>query len=259
MPKRPGPDTGALPWLDGFEQNDYSRLWDSKRIEAEAQTRILTGWVKPGESYLDLGGGFGRVARTIEPFFHRAALIDLTKRNLGMAKKNLKHTEIIRGDVSNIPARDSSFDFITMIRVVHLLPDPSRTMREILRVSKDEGILVMSVPNLAVNCAIRDLDPGVLSGIRHILPTYGPVVWPYGQRCIFSPHKLFVPKEFKLTGRRGTGLFDNFVGKSLNRFPQLHLLDVATSPFWFIKLDVFLRFEIRKSSGGRTFSNTKRD
>lgn len=242
-------EAGGVPWLSGFEESDYTRLWESKRIEDEAQKRIVRGMIRPGGTCLELGGGFGRITRILEPCFNEVVMLDLTKRNLRMAKARLTRTGLLRSDVSTIPARDSCFDSIVMIRVVHLLPDPAATMREILRVSKDGAILVMSIPNLMTNRLVRELDAKLFPGLRHVLPSYGPAIWPVGEKPYFSPHRLFVPDQFRVTSMRGTGLFDNFVGKVLNGFPWLNLVDCATSPLWFLKLDVFFRFEVRKPAG----------
>jgi ubiquinone/menaquinone biosynthesis C-methylase UbiE len=236
----------AVPWLSGFEEADYTKLWEGKRIEDAAQKRVILQMIRPGGSCLELGGGYGRITQVLEPYFREVMMVDLTKRNLRMASARLMKAGIVRSDVSMIPAKDSSFDSIVMIRVVHLLQDPEKTMKEILRVSKDGAILVMSIPNLMTNHLVRTLDAKLFPGIRHILPTYGPAIWPMGEKPYFSPQRLFVPEQFRVTARRGTGMFDNFVGKALNGIPCLYLLDVATSPLWFFKLDVFFRFEVRK-------------
>jgi SAM-dependent methyltransferase len=235
-----------MTWLSGFEKNDYSKLWALKSIEDEAQRRIIRGWLRPGDSCLELGGGYGRITRVLEGYFRNVVMMDLTRRNLRMARGNLKKAAIMCSDVSTIPMRESAFDTVVMVRVVHLLPDPTKTMREILRVMKDRGTLIMSIPNLLANHMSRQLELKLFPPIRHAFPTYGPVVWPLGEIPYLRPNELFVPKEFQVTGRRGTGLFDNSVGKALNRFPWLSLVDVATSPFWFFKLDVFFRFEVSK-------------
>jgi ubiquinone/menaquinone biosynthesis C-methylase UbiE len=236
----------VVPWLSGFEESDYTQLWASKRIEDEAQKRIIGEMIRPGGVCLELGGGYGRVTQVLEPRYKEVLMVDLTRRNLNMAKRRLTKASIVRSDILSIPARDSIFDSVVMIRVVHLLPDPVRMMKEILRVSKDGAVLVMSIPNLMTNHLVRELDARLLPGLRHVVPTYGPAIWPIGERPYFSPHRLFVPEQFRVTSKRGTGLFDNFVGKALNGLPWLHLLDVATARLWFLKLDVFFRFEITK-------------
>ena len=202
--------------------------------------------IRPGEACLELGGGFGRMTRVLEQHFGHVMMVDLARRNLRMARKRLMKADVVSSDVSVIPARESSFDSVVMVRVVHLLPDPMATMKEIRRVSKNGAVLIMSIPNLLTNKLVRELDSKLVPGVRHVFPSYGPVVWPFGERPCLSPHELFVPQGFRVTMRRGTGLFDNFVGKAFNGLPWLHLLDVATSPFWFLKLDVFFRFEIAK-------------
>ena len=251
-------ETGAVPWLKGFEESDYTKLWESKRIEDEAQKRIIRGMIRPGGSCLELGGGFGRITQILEPYFDEVIMLDLTKRNLRTARGRLTKAGVVRSDVSTIPAKDSCFDSVVMIRVVHLLPDPAATMREILRVSKDGATLIMSIPNLVTNRLVRELDAKLFPGLRHVLPSYGPVVWPMGEKPYIDPHRLFVPGQFKVTSMRGTGLFDNFVGKALNGLPWLNLVDVATSPLWFLKLDVFFRFDVRKPPAPSTEAGSSR-
>jgi hypothetical protein len=55
-----------------------------------------------------------------------------------------------------------------------------------------------------------------------------------------------MPRAFREEGRRGTGLFDNYLGKRLKGSGRLYLVDVATSPLWFLKLDIFLKFKVVK-------------
>ena len=235
-------------WLRGFEENDYSKLWAKKRIEDQAQKRIIRGWIRPGESCLELGGGYGRITRVLEPHFRNVVMLDLARRNVRMAKGNLAKASVMRSDISTLPLRDSTFDTVVMIRVVHLLPDPARTMKEILRVIKDGGTLLMSVPNLVTNHLLRRFGTKLFPSLRHVVPAFGPAMWPLGERPFLRPQELFVPGNFRLKAMKGTGLFDNYIGAALNKFPSLSLIDSATSPLWFLKLDVFLRFEAAKPS-----------
>lgn len=232
--------------MEDFEKWDYTSVWRKKKLEDEAQKRIIRSWLKRSGSCLELGGGFGRVTSVIEEFFDLVVMIDLSRRNLSVAHTRLKKANLIRADVAHMPAADSCFDYVVMIRVIHLLDDPKTVMQEILRVSKDGGTLIMSVPNIPMNQLVHFMDGTMSAVLGRSGATFGKAVWPVGKGPYIEPHRTFTPSSFYLKERRGTGLFDNFLGMLLDRYRFLHLIDVATSQLWFFKLDVFLKFEIHK-------------
>lgn len=243
----------AVPGTDGtslsdFEEHDYSLLWEDKQLEDLAQKRIISDWLGRGENCLELGGGYGRLTGLLESRFSEVMMLEFARRNISMARKKLSKAHIVRADVAHIPARSDEFDCAIMVRVVHLLPDPAKVMKEVHRVVKNGGTVIISVPNLQMNRLSWDLKELLLpERIRSRFQTYGKAEWPYDEKPHFLPHRYFVPDSFKPCGRRGTGMFDNYIGKMLARFRSLHLIDVATSPAWFFKFDVFMRFEVRKA------------
>ena len=237
-------DSPPMALLSGFEEADYSKYWEGRRIEDEAERKVIRRWLRPSDSCLELGGGFGRMTRILEPYFHNVAMVDLTRRNVMMAKGKLAKAEVLWSDVSKLPMRDSTFDTAIMIRVAHLLPDPGNVMREILRVVKDGGTLILSVRNLVVNRMMESLAASPRS--TPASQTARKPAWPFGKRPYLDPSRYFVPSEFMLKERRGTGLFDNKLGRLLNGAPSLSWIDFATSRLWFFKLDVMLKFEISK-------------
>jgi SAM-dependent methyltransferase len=233
--------------LSDFEEHDYSALWLDKQLEDSAQKHIIRNWLGGGESCLELGGGYGRLTGLLESRFPQMTMLEFANRNIAMAKRRLSRTRIIRADAAHIPVRSDVFDCAVMVRVVHLLPDPAKVMREVYRVVKNQGTVIISVPNLQMNRLSWEFKGRLLpKGLRNRSQTYGTAAWPYDERPHFLPHRGFVPASFKPRGRKGTGLFDNYVGKMLGRFKSLYLIDVVTSPFWFFKFDIFLRFEVRK-------------
>ncbi len=237
------------PALSDFEEHDYSVLWRDKYLEDAAQKHIVRGWLEDGSSCLELGGGFGRMTSLLEAKYQNTTMLEFANRNLRLAKRRLTRSMLVRADISRLPLQDNRFDCALMVRVIHLLPDPGKVMGEILRVVRDGGLVIISVPNLQMNrlvwMAKEALLPRSLRGrTRH----YGAAAWPFDERPYFLPQKSFVPSAFVPEGRRGTGIFDNYVGKRLDKFRSLYLVDVATSPLWFLKLDVFLKFRVVKSA-----------
>ena len=238
------PGDSPRPWLEDYEKFDYRHVWTGKKLEDLSQKRIIREWLRPGQSCLELGAGFGRVTRVLEPIFVSVVSLELSRRSLGIAKGRTPKADLSRADIQRIPFRDSSFDCVVMIRVMHLLPDPRAVMAEVLRVARDGATIIVSVPNLAVNNLLWDLKK-LATGSAPM----GAYVWPYGTRRLVLTPAHFASREFKLESRKGTGLFDNPLGVLLERVPRLHLLDVATSPFWFAKLDIFMKFKVSKGAG----------
>lgn len=233
--------------LSDFEKHDYSMLWQDKQLEDAAQKHIVRSWLGKGESCVELGGGFGRITKLLESRFSSVTMLEFANRNLALAKRWLDCARLVRADISQLPLRADEFDCAVMVRVIHLLPDPAEVMLEIQRVVKDGGTVIISVPNLQMNRLTWALKGGLLPrSLRNRAQTYGAAAWPFDERPYFLPQRGFVPKSFKEEGRRGTGLFDNYLGKKLKGVRSLYLVDVATSPLWFLKLDVFLKFRVVK-------------
>ncbi|MDE1853176.1 MAG: class I SAM-dependent methyltransferase [Thaumarchaeota archaeon] len=159
-----------------MQRRAHTTQLDRNVIEDASQKRIIGRWISHADSCLEMGGGYGRTTSFIEPFFHKVAMADVSEGSLQLARTVLRKTSLVQGDASSIPMKDSSFDFIFMVKVVHLLRDPALAMREIQRVSKDQGILMMTIPNLPMNSLIRSFEERVSPKLRHILPTFGPAI-----------------------------------------------------------------------------------
>jgi SAM-dependent methyltransferase len=247
--------------IDFFEKHDYEAFWKERRLEDAAQKHVLGSWIDAGAMSVELGGGFGRITKFLEPRFATSVLVDLSDRNLDLARRYLDGTALAKADVAMTPFRDSTFDCVVMVRVAHLLSDPAAVLSEVQRIAKDGATVIVSIPNQAmINAFITLSWLAHLGRRRRDEPGFIPATWPYGDRSyLLSPMSMF-PPSFKLRGRRGTGLFENPVGRRLSGHRRLYLLDVATSPLWMFKFEILLRFEVRKTEvRPRTGSQTTRE
>jgi len=96
--------------------------------------------------------------------------IDLSDGMLWRAKGEVSRetipAELIRADADFLPFRDKVFDAIFAFTLLQNMPEPNVTCRELFRVIKDYGMLVVSIPrNVNVNV---DLQGEVLedSGVK---------------------------------------------------------------------------------------------
>ncbi|MFI9386919.1 class I SAM-dependent methyltransferase [Kutzneria sp. NPDC052558] len=134
--------------------HDYLRYWDGRDYENEAEQaairRLLHG--RHFGHAADVGGGYGRLCVLLQEFADRVTLAEPSSRQLDIAETFLAdHPRIERRQMQAdaLGFEDGSLDLLTMIRVMHHLPEPSTEFAEISRVLRPGGAAVIEVANLA--------------------------------------------------------------------------------------------------------------
>ena len=99
-----------------------------------------------GKSVLDIGCGFGDII----PFISAKAKhfeytgIDFSKNMLEMAKrKNFPKAKMVYMDAQDMDFKENSFDYIVTTFVLCSIPDPVKALKEMQRVIKKEGKIIM--------------------------------------------------------------------------------------------------------------------
>lgn len=98
---------------------------------------------RPGETVLDLAAGTGTSS---QPFRAAGATVVPCDFSLGMlevGKKQLPHLPFTAGDGMSLPFRDESFDAVTISFGLRNIHDPVQGLRELLRVTKPGGRIVV--------------------------------------------------------------------------------------------------------------------
>ena len=94
----------------------------------------------------DLGCGTGQVSAAIAPFVRHVVAVDASAAMLQAAKKRLQRFDNIdlrRGDLEALPIDDARLDAATLMMVLHHVPEPERALREVARVLKPGGALLV--------------------------------------------------------------------------------------------------------------------
>lgn len=135
-----------------YDSFDYPSYWSGREYENECEKiALLTFLKKIGKksSLVDIGGGFGRLTSVYSTFFEKCLIVDPSEELLKIAKKNLKGPKFSfqKGTLPNLSLPDNSFDVVLVIRLVHHLEDPFPSIKEINRILKANGFLILEMAN----------------------------------------------------------------------------------------------------------------
>jgi SAM-dependent methyltransferase len=133
-------------------KHNYLHYWDGREYEHAAEEiairKLLQG--RHFKNAVDVGGGYGRLCVQLERYADKVTLAEPSQQQLDIAKEFLKdHPEIDRklAQADDLPFADGTIDLLTMIRVMHHLPDPAPEFAEIARVLSPEGYAIIEVAN----------------------------------------------------------------------------------------------------------------
>lgn len=132
--------------------HNYLHYWEGREYEHQAEEiairKLLRG--KHFGTAVDVGGGYGRLCVLLEEYADKVTLAEPSQQQLDIAAKYLKdHSEIDRSlmQADDLKFESGSIDLLTMIRVMHHLPDPTPEFAEIARVLSPDGIAIVEVAN----------------------------------------------------------------------------------------------------------------
>ncbi len=120
--------------------NDVISLWQDRRWRSAVVEAVAPG---RGERILDLAAGTGTSS---EPFAEAGAVVVPCDFSLGMlqvGKKARPRLPFAAGDGMRLPFRDDTFDAVTISFGLRNLVDPHAGLRELLRVTRPGGRLVV--------------------------------------------------------------------------------------------------------------------
>lgn len=100
-----------------------------------------------GARVLDVGAGTGRVGRALLPQAPRGmrlTCLEPSRPMLSLGRKDTPGARWLRGRADPLPFADGVFDVVVCLEVLEFTPHPRRTIRELVRVLRPGGSLLVT-------------------------------------------------------------------------------------------------------------------
>jgi len=99
----------------------------------------------PGEKVLFVGCGTGADLEFVPLHAVEVTAIDYSQDMLNIAKEKFRHPNInfLHMDAQNLKFSDETFDIVIASLLLSVVPDPHKSMEEIIRVTKTNGSIVI--------------------------------------------------------------------------------------------------------------------
>ena len=108
--------------------------------------RIVSSLIEPDDTVLECACGTGLLSAVIAEKCRQLTATDFSEKMLKRAEKNCRdHRNITyaQADITALAYANGSFDKIVAGNVIHLLDNPMTALRELNRVCKDGGMLII--------------------------------------------------------------------------------------------------------------------
>ncbi|GLH76756.1 hypothetical protein SSBR45G_16640 [Bradyrhizobium sp. SSBR45G] len=142
--------------------DDIATRWETlHRSRAfKARTATMLGLLPrqdlAGQRWLDAGCGTGTLSRLLAQRGCVVTGVDASAEMIGLARRFQADTEQPAGlrfdqiaTIESLPFSDGSFDGVLCASVLEYVPDVAGALREIHRVLRPDGLVLLSIPNRA--------------------------------------------------------------------------------------------------------------
>ena len=120
----------------------------TRNVIVDVLTRAL-GPALTNARVLDVGCGTGYTLSRL-PVDVRATGLDLSPTSVALARERAPHAEIVQGSANALPFADGAFDACIALDVLEHIDDDLGAARELRRVVRPGGVVLLKVPALMV-------------------------------------------------------------------------------------------------------------
>lgn len=131
---------------------DYKKIFweDADRKYEDMADRLAIRRLLPSsiDSFVDIAGGYGRLADEYLSRAKTSTLFDYSKTELQQAKELYgDKIKTQAGDIYHLPFSNNSFDALMMVRATHHFKNMQAVSNELYRILKPGGVAVIEVAN----------------------------------------------------------------------------------------------------------------
>ncbi len=151
-----------------IENQDYydsfAQTYENKRGQGyhqmidDLEISILENYLHKTDKVLELGCGTGLILKEIDKKVSKAIGVDLSEKMLEKAKN--RGLEVYQAEASNMPFEDNTFDLVYSYKVLAHIEAIEKTLHEIKRVLKPNGIAVLEFYNRnSIRTLVKKIKP----------------------------------------------------------------------------------------------------
>lgn len=199
--------------------DDFVEDWEKRINKTETSKRLrivfeelLSGIPLKGKRFLEVGCGLGYFSKMAIRKRAQVTGLDIGEKIIERARRLIPAGKFIVGDAKSLPFKDETFDIVLCTEVIEHVESPSRAIKELFRVTKTGGYIVLTTPNRVFK-SLFDF----LSLIR-VRPYRGNENWLY----LWQIKKLLVDSRGEIIRERYFNFF--YPTKALDFFEKFHLL-----------------------------------
>jgi SAM-dependent methyltransferase len=208
-------------YTDGYFQgkvySDYVGEEARRREIFKKKFSLIQGVIKEGDVVLDVGcatGGFLKVLEYNRVFGYGVEISDFAA---GYAREK-NFLRVITGDLIGVEFPSTFFDAVTMWDVLEHLPNPLEVLKDIYRILKPKGFLIIETLNIdSWNARIMKDQWPLYSPPYHLFYYSARTLEGILQSCGFRPIAIIPINMYirTLHGYRKINLYKNFLLKRL--------------------------------------------
>lgn len=196
--------------------HETGRCGTQNKANRDAWLEHTLADIPPGQRILDAGAGelqYKRFCAHLDYVSQDFAQYDGRGDGSGLQKGAWDQSQLdIVCDITSIPEPDASFDAAMCIEVLEHLPDPIRALRELTRLLRPGGTLIITAPF----CCLTHFAP-------HFYYTgYSPYFYEYWLGVL----------GFEIEDMQWNGSYFEYLAQELRRLPQIGKNHAGMTPTW---------------------------